>query len=201
MGHPLSNGSTSEISKEIFTLMPDLSPSTRNGEHFMGPTGNLILPTLTPQPPHKADRNTVSKKMLSNHKEAHSAHLPILPESISGEGEFVLALNKSLFHSGKMTLLDPSLMKMKSAASVRINRQTAKKLKIKKNELVLIETKYGTCTIPVELTSGVTENELQVPYHFVSPDLLSLFPNEINYSGPCHTVTMLRTRVTLKKIE
>lgn len=201
MGHPLSNGSTSEISKEIFTLMPDLSPSTRNGEHFMGPTGNLILPTQTPQPPHKADRNTVSQKMHSNHKEAPSAHSPILPENISGEGEFVLALNKSLFHSGKMTLLDPSLMKMKSAASLRINRQTAKKLKIKKNELVLIENKYGTCTIPVELTSGVTENELQVPYHFVSPDLLSLFPGEMNYSGPCHTVTMLRTRVTLKKIE
>lgn len=201
MGHPLSNGSTSEISKEIFTLMPDLSPSTRNGEHFMGPTGNLILPTQTPQPPHKADRNTVSQKMHSNHKEAPSAHSPILPENISGEGEFVLALNKSLFHSGKMTLLDPSLMKMKSEASLRINRQTAKKLKIKKNELVLIENKYGTCTIPVELTSGVTENELQVPYHFVSPDLLSLFPGEMNYSGPCHTVTMLRTRVTLKKIE
>jgi predicted molibdopterin-dependent oxidoreductase YjgC len=201
MGVPFATRSTGEVSKEIFTLMPDLSPSTRNGDHFMGPTGNLILPTIVNQPPHKADRKTVMKRMASRAENWKSAITPIQPEIISGEGDFVFALNKSLFHSGKMTLLDPSLMKMESSAFVRINRQTAKKLKIKKNENVLIENSYGSCILPVELTSGVTENELQVPYHFDSPDLMGLFPGEINYSGTCSTVTMLRTRVTLKKIE
>jgi hypothetical protein len=167
----------------------------------VGPTGNLILPEIVSQPPHKGDRKTITKRLSSAASGSNLNLSPILPEIIGGDGEFVFALNKSLFHSGKMTLLDPSLMKMESTAFVRINRQTAKKLKIKKNENVLIENAFGSCILPVELTAGVTENELQVPYHFDTPDLMSLFPGEIKYSGPCSTVITLRTRVNLKKIE
>ncbi len=201
MGAPVETRTTEDVSKEIFTLLPDLSPSTRNGDHYMGPTGNIFLPAVVSQPPHKANRAAVLERTGSAGRAQAGSRKTIVAESISGEGEFVLSLNKSLFHSGKMTLLDPSLMKMKSAASVRINRQTAKKLKIKKGESVRIHNAFGSCLIPVELTAGISEYEIQIPYHFDSPNIQALFSGEKTFTGESSTPAILRTRVSVSKNE
>ncbi|KGA93119.1 Fe(III) reductase, alpha subunit [Leptospirillum ferriphilum] len=218
MGSPMGFDSAESVMQEILRFLPDLSPSTRNGEHFVGKTGDIhlvnplspssLLPNVEEKvngsvsrrkiaevPAHKANRSSVSARFASwNEKDK-----PVLCESglIPGEGEFIFSMTKSLFHSGKMTLQDPNLKKIQSEGKLRINRQTARKRKIKKGEKITLSSAYGRCSFIVEPSPMVSEFELLFPEHFADSQVLALFPPEIALSPETGTPTTRRIRVSL----
>ena len=217
MGNPMGYESSEGIMKEILRFLPDLSPSTRNGEHFVGGTGDIHLvkpvdstgfsnPSHVNEPgnisrlsfempPHKANRNSVSARF----SEWNGKTQPVLDavSVIPGEGEFVFSMTKSLFHSGKMTLQDPNLKKIQPEGKLRINRQTARKRKIKKGEKITLSSIHGRCSFVVEPSPMVSEFELVFPEHFADSQVLALFPSEIAFSPETGTPTTHRIRVSL----
>ena len=196
MGTPMGYDSSEGIMKEILRFLPDLSPSTRNGEHFVGGTGDihLVKPAFE-MPPHKANRNSVSARFSewSGRTQPVSDAVSVIP----GEGEFIFSMTKSLFHSGKMTLHDPNLKKIQPEGKLRINRQTARKRKIKKGEKITLSSIHGRCSFIVEPSPMVSEFELVFPEHFADSQVLALFPSEIAFSPETGTPTTHRIRVSL----
>lgn len=195
MGSPMGIESAESLMGEIQRFLPDLSPSTRNGVHFVGGTGDIHLHRPVNSPPHKANRETVSTRFTawSENRNPVSDSITVIP----GEGEFVFSMAKSLFHSGKMTLNDPNLKKIQSEGKLRINRQTARKRKIKKGEKIVLSSAYGRCSFVVEPSPMVSEFELIFPDHFADAQVLALFPPSMTFSSTTGVPTHHRVRVSL----
>lgn len=218
MGNPMGFDSSEKLMAEIVRFLPDLSPSTRNGEHFVGGTGDihlvkpldscgfanasdvkgvggLSLLKASGSTPHKANRESVSSRFRSWTEMSR----PIMnaTSGIPGEGEFIFSMSKSLFHSGKMTLQDPNLKKIQPEGKLRINRQTARKRKIKKGEKITLTSAHGRCSFVVEPSPMVSEFELVFPEHFADAQVLALFPPEMAFSPMTGTPTTHRIRVSL----
>ncbi len=214
MGNPMGIESAEGVMAEIVRFLPDLSPSSRNGSHFVGGTGEIhlatpvVFPGILSSPKsiqagtalpaaHKANRESVSSRYLGwREKAKEKSGIPAHP--IAGEGEFVLELTKSLFHSGKMTLIDSNLKKIQPEGKLRINRQTARKRKIKKGEQVVLRTTFGTCSFVVEPSPAVSEFELTFPVHFANGQVLGLFAPDLEFSAGTGSPVTHRIRVSLE---
>ncbi len=196
MGESLGFESLESITAEILRFLPDLVPSSRNGAHYQGPTGEITVPVMSKTPPHKADRESVSVKYAQWQSGTVSANGEVHP--ILGEGDFILALTKSLFHSGKMTLMDPNLMEIQSEGKIRINRQVARKRKIKKGERVTVRSSFGSCSMIAEPSSSVAEFEVLFPSHFANEVVLGLFPPDLAFDRETGVPVQHRVRVFLE---
>ena len=218
MGSPMGVDSAESVMSEILRFLPDLAPSSRNGSHFVGGTGEIRLATPVASadgcaygemvhegnglstkfvsPAHKANRESVSSR-YAQWREGIKEESSSPYRSIAGEGEFVLELTKSLFHSGKMTLMDSNLKKIQPEGKLRINRQTARKRKIKKGERVSLRTAYGVCSFIVEPSPAVSEFELTFPVHFANAEVLALFAPGLDFSSGTGAPVTHRIRVSL----
>jgi predicted molibdopterin-dependent oxidoreductase YjgC len=188
MGSPLPYEDLSSVTQEIFRIFPDLSPSTRNGKHFQGGTGEIILAVNRPQPPHKAHRESVQARVDEWRTKAlppsgkstpisDASETPALESTIAAdaEGRFIFQLSKSLNHSGKSTTFDANLMQIEGTGILRVPRQWARKRKIKKGDTVLVRSSHAEVALPVEPVSGLSDREIHFPLHFADSRIMAIF--------------------------
>lgn len=186
MGAPLPYDSVGDVTREIFKIFPELSPSTRNAKHYQGGTGELILSVPRSQPPHKANRESVVAKIRewggapaalsgSSSLDEEPSVFPSGDAPGNPESRFVFQFSKSINHSGKVTTFDVNLMQIEGVGVLRIPRQWAKKRKIKNGQTLIVKSVHAEVACPVELVSGLSETEVHFPLHFADSRIMALF--------------------------
>ena len=185
MGRPLPFDSLEAVSAEIFRIFPDLRPSTRNAPYFQGKTGEILLSIPRSQPPHKAERESVNSRMADFLKQPpHSIAAPTVGDKVTKEeNTFVMTLSKSINHAGTQTLLDANLMTIEGEGLLRVPRQWARKMKLKKGACVSVSTPHGRISLPIDPVSGMSDGEVHFPFHFADARFMELFPGNVSFNA------------------
>ncbi len=185
MGRPFPFDSLEAVSAEIFRIFPDLRPSTRNAPYFQGKTGEILLSIPRSQPPHKAERESVNSRMADFLKQPpHSISAPTAGDKVAKEeNTFVMTLSKSINHAGTQTLLDSNLMTIEGEGLLRVPRQWARKMKLKKGACVSVSTPHGRISLPIEPVSGMADGEVHFPFHFADARFMELFPGNVSFNA------------------
>ncbi len=173
------------VSSEIFRVFPDLRPSTRNAPYFQGDTGEILLSIPRQQPPHKAERESVTSRLPAFLKQTPLHLSNPVPGDLSKKAEdtFVLTLSKSINHSGIQTTLDSNLMTIEGEGLLRVPRQWARKKKLKKGACVSVTTAHGRISLPIDPVSGLADGEVHFPYHFADARFMALFPGSLSFNA------------------
>ncbi len=200
MGASLPFENFSSISQEIFKIFPDLRPSTRNGSHFQGKTGEIILALPTPSTPHKALRETVVSKIRGWEAGVSPGQAPKAEGQEPSGNEFMFQFSKSINHSGTFTTHDSNLMTIEGSGLLRVPRQWARKMKVKKGNCVLVRSAHGTISLPVDPVAGLSDREVHFPIHFADERTLALFGKDIVWNHRSGVPSGQTLSVTLEPV-
>ncbi|HZR47511.1 MAG TPA: molybdopterin-dependent oxidoreductase, partial [Candidatus Manganitrophaceae bacterium] len=156
LGQPLLYRGTDEIAQEISQLVPGYYREARTPISF--------------------DRY-LSETFPSEAAGRYGA----LSEEMKEEGfPALLALSRSLYHSGKLTTRDAGLTKIDDKAALKIGTADAEALGLKPEDTVKIKSRQGALEVPIEITPALPKGLVHFPEHFNRPPVKDLLSGEVD---------------------
>lgn len=156
LGQPLQYRGTEEIAQEISQLVPGYYREARapiSLDRYLSETF----------PAEAADRYGAAAE------ETKEETFPTL-----------LALSRSLYHSGKLTTRDAGLTKIDDKAALKIGTADAEALGLKPEDTVKIKSRQGAIEVPIEITPALPKGLVHFPEHFNRPPVKDLLSGEVD---------------------
>ena len=148
MGNPIEYESAKAIGKEIRSVVP--------GTRTLGPS---------PVPP-KPDADTIHRYTQSGYQEDLASRYTLAEHVQVGNGNLMLAVTQSLFHSGKFSTRAKGLLQVQDKGALNMNPVDAERLGVAEGEKVKLSNALGQAETTVKLLERVPDGVAYFPEHF-----------------------------------
>lgn len=162
-GYPMNYTTPEEIFNEIITLTPSyggMSYSRLEGEGLQWPC---------PTPDHPGTRFLHKGKIARGKGLFHAIDFKPPAEVIDDEYPFWFSTGRVFahYHTGTMTRNSPTLDKEIPEGFLEISQNDARRLNIKRGDIVTVTSRRGKVDIRAEVTGRVEDGSVFMPFHFI----------------------------------
>ena len=163
LGYPMDYASEAEIFDEIASLTPFMAGMSydRLGGH------GLLWPCARPN--HKGTEILFGKSFPSGRGKLIPVQYAPAKELPDDEYPFVLNTGRNIYHwhTGAMTRRAQALEAAEPGPYVEMSPEDMKRLRLRNDSDVLVESRRGEITLPVRASTRVRPGQVFIPFHYV----------------------------------
>ena len=163
LGYPMDYESEAEIFDEIASLTPFMAGMSydRLGGH------GLLWPCARPN--HKGTEILFGKSFPSGRGKLIPVQYAPAKELPDEDYPFVLNTGRNIYHwhTGAITRRAQALEAAEPAPYVEMSPEDMKRLKVRNDSSVLVESRRGEITLPVRASTRVRPGQVFIPFHYV----------------------------------
>jgi len=178
MNDPMEYEDVKEIGKEIRNLLPGMR-------------------TLGPAPlPVQPDSSAIARYITADYQRDVATRYQ-LPETVMEDGNIILQVSQSLFHSGKFSRKAKGLLQVESVGKLYLHPEEAARHGLSEGDIVKVSNRLGEVSAPVGLRERIPQGVAIFPEHF-DEEIRQLLPYTVD---PETQVPYCKvTRVRLEKV-